>query len=127
MRLLICGDRNWANKDLIREYIYEYHHSYSIECIIEGEAKGADQIAGQVAIELGLPLIKFPAKWHQFGRSAGPRRNIQMLVEGKPTNILAFHDNINQSKGTYHMLNIGVKSGITCELVTHKEKIIYLG
>ena len=116
MRLLVCGSRDWIDKNLIREHIKALSN---IEVIIEGDARGADRLAGEISEELEIPLLKFPARWHQFGYTAGVLRNKQMLDEGKPDLVLAFHDDIQSSKGTKHMLKIAKDSQVTTRLISH--------
>ena len=114
MRLLVCGDRNWTNKDLIKLWIQELKP----HIIIHGAAKGADKLAGEIANELGITVSEFPADWNKFGKSAGPIRNLQMLSEGKPDRVLAFHNHINNSKGTKHMLGAAERAGLICTLIS---------
>jgi hypothetical protein len=80
--------------------------------IIHGAASGADTIAGNVGRSLGFDIIRFPAQWEKYGRAAGPIRNKQMLDEGRPNLVLAFHPNIVESKGTKNMINQAQKRGI---------------
>ena len=115
MRVLVCGDRNWLNKDLVKKKLEELT---DVEVVIEGEARGADTCGRIVAQELGIPVLKFPADWKQHGLAAGPIRNNQMLKEGQPDLVLAFHNNIEESKGTKHMIKISLKKGIKVILVT---------
>lgn len=119
MRLLVCGGRNWTDKQFIKLHIMTLHDKYSIEVIIEGEAKGADTLSREIAIEMGIPVLAFPANWKEYGKSAGPIRNHIMLREGKPDYILAFHDNVSQSKGTKHMITIAEKAGIPTNCWSH--------
>ena len=114
MRVLICGDRDWDDKEIIRHYI-----PLLIDCVIEGGARGADTCARLVAEELGIPIIEFPAKWGEYGKAAGPIRNKQMLTEGKPDLVLAFHDDIENSKGTKNMMEQAKKAGIATLLYHH--------
>lgn len=115
MRFLICGDRTWNHYEVMRTFIAGLHSVYEDELvIIEGEAKGADIMAGEIAAYY-LPeenVLRFPADWTKYGRAAGPIRNKQMLDEGKPDVIVAFHDNIIESKGTKNMLEQGKKAGV---------------
>ena len=115
MRLLICGDRNWTDEDLIRRKIIEFAPTV----VIEGEARGADSIAAKVARELGIAVEGYPAKWELYGRGAGPIRNLEMLAKGKPDRVLAFHDNITESKGTKHMVALARKVGKPVTVVGH--------
>lgn len=74
--------------------------------IIEGEARGADRMAAQWAGKfIGSERVRrFPAKWTEYGRAAGPYRNQQMLTEGQPQLVVAFHDDLRNSKGTKDMV-----------------------
>lgn len=120
MRILVCGDRNWMDYSAIRDTLKVFKETSGIEYIIEGEASGADTFARIAAEELNIPCAKFPAKWAEFGLSAGPRRNLQMLIEGKPNIILAFHDNIKNSKGTMNMIEQSKRAGLKVILYYHE-------
>ena len=120
MRILICGDRYWANKELIRDTVENYVKTIKLDkiYIIEGEANGADSLAREVAEELGLEVMKFPADWSKYHRAAGPIRNQQMLQQGKPDMVLAFHNNLSQSKGTADMVKRARKAGVPTEVIS---------
>lgn len=118
MKILICGSRNWTDKERIKEEVESLiKQDYYIECIIEGEANGADKLGREVGEELKIPVIPFPADWEKHGKAAGHIRNQQMLDEGSPDYILAFHENIEQSKGTLNMLQKALKNNIKYQLV----------
>lgn len=104
MRVLVCGDRNWINRDLIYRDLFDLPRGEIT--IIHGAARGADSIAGEVAKELGYKVEAYPADWEKHGRAAGPIRNKKMLEEGKPNLVLAFHNDLESSKGTKHMVKI---------------------
>lgn len=95
MKILVCGDRNWGSKLIIKAWLRFLKPSL----VIEGGCRGADQIAAKAADELGIPVKPFPAKWEQYGKAAGPIRNREMLDE-KPDLVLAFHFDITESRGT---------------------------
>ena len=119
MRVLVCGDRNWTDEDFMRQWLHDAMVFLPGDIVIEGEARGADSVARNIALSLGLEVLRFPAQWNTHGRAAGPIRNIQMLKEGKPDLVLAFHDDIAESKGTKHMIQIAQKAGVEVRLVTH--------
>ena len=114
MRVLCCGDRNWSSYKIIRR---ELEKLRSDTIIIEGCANGADSISGDIASEIGYRLLEFPADWNKYGRAAGPIRNKQMLDEGKPDLVLAFHSNIENSRGTKNMIEQAKKRGIVIILI----------
>lgn len=102
-RVLVCGDRDWKDYWLIFQALQEIEDQ--IEYVIEGEARGADVMARVAAVWLGIPWLAFPARWDEFDRAAGPIRNEQMLRIGRPTLVLAFHNNIRKSRGTKDMIH----------------------
>ena len=73
--------------------------------MIHGGCSGADKISGDIGIKLGLKVIVFPAQWKKHGKRAGSLRNTQMLDKGRPDLVLAFHSDIEHSKGTKNMIS----------------------
>jgi hypothetical protein len=114
-KVLVCGDRNWTNADLIRTELQKID---DIELVIHGACKGADRIAGIVAKGLGIPVQEFPAQWKVYGKGAGPVRNHEMLDEGHPDRVLAFHNDISKSKGTAHMVSISTKAEVPTKVIS---------
>ena len=118
-RVLICGDRLWTDLDCIKEKLLHWHtHMGGVLAIIEGEARGADTLGCYAAEAFGIPVLKFPADWGTFGKSAGPIRNRKMLTEGKPDVVLAFHNDIANSKGTKDMVKAAAKAGVEWHVYT---------
>ncbi len=101
MRVLICGDRDWKDYESLERYIKALPPG---SVIINGRCRGVDNMARFLARQLGYETMDFPADWEGYGRSAGPIRNKQMLDEGKPELVVAFHDNLSESKGTADMI-----------------------
>lgn len=109
MRVLICGDRNWRDRDRIARALAKLPASVEI---IHGACRGADQIAGEEAQKLGFIVREFPADW-SLGPSAGPIRNRKMLNELKEGDfVIAFHPNIKTSKGTADTVREATRRGI---------------
>lgn len=135
--MLVCGDRHWKDYDFILRWIEqlvrnheEVHHilsdypdGFEPLMIIEGEADGADKLARRAGEQLGIVVQKFPADWKKYGRAAGPRRNQQMLDEGKPDFVMVFHDDIEHSRGSKDMIERAKKArnglGIPHRVFTH--------
>src|SRR5215469_3620742 len=120
MRILVCGDRNWTDPfPMMAKFQQLFNHAAPREItIIHGAARGADQMAHALARDLGLAVMPFPADWVRYGRAAGPVRNRQMLLEGRPDLVLAFHNNLSESRGTADMVRRARKAGIPVEVIT---------
>ena len=108
-RILICGDRNYKDWMQVREYLDTVSRT---AIIIHGGARGADSIAGNLAIYLNMKVIKYPADWDKYGRAAGILRNQQMLDEGHPDLVVYFHKDLENSKGTKDMVTRAVDNKI---------------
>jgi len=119
---LITGDRNWNDAELIYDTIAFVAPDY----LIEGEARGADSIGRDAARALGITVIPYPALWETEGRAAGPLRNIRMLDRlksardhGHVCTVLAFHDDLEHSKGTRHMVGIARAASFVVNVYSH--------
>lgn len=85
--------------------------------IIQGGATGADNLAKKAAIELSLSYSEYKPDWRRHGKGAGPRRNQLMIDSEKPNIVVAFHSNIEESKGTKDMISKAIKYNIPYEIV----------
>jgi len=108
-RVLICGSRDYVGRAKMVSIMSNLSPSATI---IEGGAKGADTMAREIAEAWGWKVIEFPADWATYGKAAGPIRNKQMLVEGKPDLVLAFYSAKEKSKGTKNMVEQAKKAGV---------------
>lgn len=113
MKILVCGGRYWSNKGVIKKRLWDLP---SDTIIVEGGCNGADLMARDVALEIGLEVVEFPAAWKKHGKSAGMIRNLKML-NTKPHLVIAFHDDIANSKGTKHTIKEARKLGIEVEVI----------
>lgn len=122
LRVLICGSRDWTDKRRIGRYLDELLAAEGLEpqqlVVIHGGCKGADHHAGMEAKGRCCQVLEFPANWVKFGLSAGPKRNQQMLTEGKPDRIVAFHPDLDSSKGTKDMVARAKFYGVPVEIIT---------
>jgi len=115
VKILITGDRNYKNVWAIYDVLSKYDRD---SIIIHGGARGADTLADTVAKSLGFKdVVCFPADWKKYGRGAGPVRNRQMLDEN-PNLVIAFHDDIENSKGTKDCKEEAEKRGIEVILIS---------
>ena len=114
-RILVCGDRDWndSNEGYIIKSFIESLPKGTI--LIEGEARGADKTSRECAEKGGFPdeqILRFPANWDLYGKSAGILRNATQLAKGKPTHVIAYHRNLVNSKGTKNMVEISLLKGV---------------
>jgi len=116
MRVLICGDRNWTNRDSIRSWIAKLQ-DWGYDTVIEGAARGADRIAGEEAAKANLKVIWVPADWDKYGRAAGPIRN-RVMLDMSPDLVLAFHNDLGKSKGTADTVREAERRNIRTIVVT---------
>lgn len=109
MRVLVCGGRRFADYDFLKTVLSAFHLERGpFEIVIHGAADGADSLADQWARRHLIPTLRFPADWEHHGRSAGPRRNAEMLRDGKPDLVLAFPG----SRGTADMISKAKAAGV---------------
>lgn len=114
MKILICGDRNWSDYWAIYDVVSKLDRN---SIIIHGAAKGADTMAGTIASKLGFKVVAFKANWERYGKAAGPIRNREML-DVKPDLVIAFHNDIENSKGTKDCIKEAEKRSIEVKLVS---------
>lgn len=111
MRVLVCGSRHFNDLGLLTRVLDDLE----IDELIEGGARGTDALARTYAEVLAIPVREFQADWNQFGKRAGPLRNIQMLKDGRPDLVVAFL--APDSKGTAHMIKIAKEAGVPVKIV----------
>jgi len=128
MKVLICGDRNWTSRELVRAWLHKLQ-ALGYDTVIEGEARGADTIARGEAEQIGMNIMEsepgvkgFPAQWEKYGRAAGPIRNRQMLDQ-HPDLVVAFHHDIVHSKGTADTVSEARVRGIKVIVVGRGETV----
>ncbi len=124
--ILVTGDRNWTDYKLI----YDILKPYKNVTLIHGACRGVDMMCDKAAKELCFNIISKPADWNKYGKAAGPMRNTEMvkqLVEyksnGKETIVLAFHDDLTNSKGTRNCISQALKYKLKVILHSHEDKI----
>ncbi|MGH3525755.1 MAG: hypothetical protein ACRDQ6_00390 [Pseudonocardiaceae bacterium] len=77
--------------------------------MVHGGARGADQLADEVARGWGWTPEPHPADWARYGRSAGYRRNAAMVTLGADV-CLAFI--LDGSRGASHTAQLAHTAGI---------------
>jgi hypothetical protein len=116
MRVLVTGGRYYADRDLV----YKTLDNSNVTLLIHGDcnsdedfpegnnARGADRLAKEWAIDRQVPYLSHPAEWKKHGRSAGPKRNQAMADRWHPQKVIAFPG----GDGTAGMIRIARRLGI---------------
>ena len=63
MKVIVAGGRDFQPRNVDRELLEEFLTAIQCTEVVCGEAKGADAFGKQMAVELGIAVISFPAKW----------------------------------------------------------------
>ena len=99
MRVLVCGGRdfsaadafNWLEVNAKDELAHATgcFSGLTIEAVIHGGARGADEGARMWGESEHVKVLRFDADWRKHGKAAGPIRNARMLRDGKPDIVIA--------------------------------------
>lgn len=111
--VLVTGWRNMSDMSIMNEELQtvidqemkDQQLSPSQVLLVEGGAKGADNLARQWAKEHGWRVHTEIAEWAKYGPAAGPIRNRKMIREFQPHVAFAFiHPTSTGTKGCFGML-----------------------
>jgi hypothetical protein len=105
MRVIVAGATGWTDETAIRRELEKLPPG---TIVVHGDSPGADALAGKVARLLGLvvePMSKNAADRTRHGRVAWKGLNERMLATG-PSMVLAFHADIDSSRGTRHLIQL---------------------
>lgn len=90
MRVIVCGGRNYRDRAAVFAALDRLHAERVIDIVMQGAAKGADELAHEWAAERDIPCVSYKAEWDLYGNRAGPLRNQKMLDIGMPDGVVAF-------------------------------------
>lgn len=136
MRLLVCGSRDWSDRDLLESVLdIEWREAgYDGLTIVEGEASGADRLAREWADRNDVAVDPFPADWsvkpdtppsairHRrdgtpYDVRAGHQRNAAMLASGVD-GVFAFSTSYPATPGTAGMCRLAFNAGLVVVFFT---------
>lgn len=127
-RVLVTGSRTWDDEGVIQYALSEILFHNRTMVLVHGACPtGADEIADQWATQRNqfpsrpVTVERHPADWERYGRSAGFRRNAEMVALGADV-CLAFIDPCTKpgcrepkphgSHGAAHTADLAEKAGI---------------
>lgn len=120
-KIAIVGSRTFNDYNYLCMIIYYSFIDYDIKPeyeIVSGGAKGADKLAELYAQDHGHRLKVFPALWDLYGKSAGYKRNKQIVDYADV--VMAFWD--GESKGTKHTIDLAKAQGKPVYIFTDWKK-----
>ena len=110
MKLLVCGGRDFSDYARVRAVLGNFGGYVELA---HGGARGADALARRFAQEQGWPVKVYRADWSGYGKSAGVRRNQQMLDEFRPDFVVAFPG----GRGTADMVRRARNAGVAVTVI----------
>ncbi len=109
-RIVVAGCRDFNNYDIAKKYISHcisrIKKTYDL-IFVSGGCKGADMLGERFANENGYKIERYAANWELYGRSAGPKRNREMVEISDY--VICFWD--GKSKGTKTTIEFAKKYG----------------
>ncbi|GJL61871.1 MAG: hypothetical protein NPIRA04_05250 [Nitrospirales bacterium] len=106
MWFLVSGSREFPDESLVRRTIREAIQP--TDTLLHGGARGVDTWCAEEAQSRRATVLRRPAQWETYGRSAGMRRNTDMVNElveqADPYHVFLFWD--GESRGTAHMISM---------------------
>lgn len=121
MKLLVSGTREGFSQEKLEEVLGQYlsksQASGEALVIIEGCATGVDTQAYQWATRRSVHVIHYPAPWGHLGKTAGAWRNRAMLRFFKPDQVVCFHPDISNGRGTRDQALAARNAGIPLHTV----------
>ena len=114
-RVVIAGSRNFNDYEMfaniVGEFLKPIREEYEL-IIVSGHCSGTDLMGERYAKENGFEVEIYPAEWKKYGRSAGPKRNKQMVDVADFA--IAF-PSVN-GKGTQSMIKYAKQKGIPIQI-----------
>lgn len=100
LSVVIAGSRNMPLSDYLLIGQAVERSGWKVREVVCGMATGADQLGGKWAYSHGIPVVKMPAEWEKYGKSAGFIRNQAMAQRADAAIVFVY----NKSPGSLHML-----------------------
>lgn len=114
MKLGVTGSRNFEDYELMKSILIKY----SIEEIVSGGAKGADNLAERFADEHKIKKTIFRPNYIEYGKEAPLMRNRQIVDYAD--RVIGFWD--GESRGTKYTTDYARKTGKQVDVIRSKKE-----
>jgi len=115
MRVIVCGGRDYSDSLAVERELDALFCAAPMDTmiVIQGAAKGADELARAWAHRRLVEWKNYPADWRAHGKAAGPMRNQRMIDDGRPDLVLAFPG----GRGTADMTRRAQAAGVPVRVI----------
>jgi hypothetical protein len=123
-RVIICGSREFDDYEFLRDKCDKILSRKAADpteeiVIVSGCAKGADTLGERYASERGYQVLRYPAQWDKYGKSAGFRRNKEMAEVSNAC--IAFLSLTSENRGTKNMISTALKMNLLVREVKEED------
>jgi len=116
-RPIVCGGRDFTDREWVYAHLDRLHKQYSFHRIIQGGARGVDELARDWCASRMVEYDNVPADWKTLGNAAGPIRNQRMVDEYRPDGCIAFPG----GRGTADMMSRAMVANLPTIMITRGE------
>ena len=123
--IIVCGGKTEHPQEVVDKFILGVLAELGItDCVIvSGGCKGADISGEKFAEARGFEVVRFLPDWKTYGRSAGIRRNAEMInyiSQSECPAVIAFWN--GESRGTKFTVEQAKERGIPVYIYYYKSK-----
>lgn len=111
-KLIVCGGRDFDDEN----FVFEVLDKINPTVIVNGGARGADNLSTKWAQSRGKEFREYPAKWSIHGKIAGPLRNKEMFNAESDEKLNEENGEVllgvlcfPGGRGTEHMMQISIE------------------
>ena len=103
IRLLLTGDKNWTNKEIINDILSNYDPEKYTIFVREGRGS---RLIQTLARRKQFRTISIKALWDKYGNKAGLIRNDHIIKQQRPEKVYCFHNWIEYGNGIDHLIKL---------------------
>lgn len=117
-KVIIAGGRDFNDLKLLVATCDRILKNKTNVEVVSGVARGADRLGEVYAYSKGWRVKRFPARWEDYGKSAGAIRNSEMANYADAA--IVFWN--GRSPGTRDMISKAQKKGMPLRVIDYEKK-----